>query len=111
MFNNKDKQKDNSKVEIKVSPLFTKADTVRDTVTGIIFTSSKWVEVEAKDAERLLNNNMDIFIKNEEDDEALDEADSTVEDDEAVEDIEDTIEESHEDETIFEDSIGLDEQE
>jgi hypothetical protein len=112
MFNNKDKQKEDSKVEIKVSPLFTRADTVRDTVTGITFTSSKWVEVEAKDAERLLSNNMDIFIKNTEEDEAeLDEADSTVEDDEAVEDIEDTIEESHEDETIFEDSIGLDEQE
>ena len=112
MFNNKDKQKEDSKVEIKVSPLFTKADTVRDTVTGITFTSSKWVEVEAKDAERLLSNNMDIFIKNTKEDEAeLDEADSTVEDDEAVEDIEDTIEESHEDETIFEDSIGLDEQE
>ena len=62
MFNNKDKQKEDSKVEIKVSPLFTKADTVRDTVTGIIFTSSNWVEVEAKDAERLLNNTMDIFI-------------------------------------------------
>lgn len=110
MFNNKDKQQD-SKVEIKVSPLFTKADTVRDTVTGITFTSKAWVEVEAKDAERLLNNNMDIFIKNEEDKSALDEADSAVEDDEAVEDNEDTIEESHEDETIFEDSIGLDEQE
>ena len=54
---------------------------------------------------------MDIFIKNEEDKPALDEADSAVEDDEAVEDNEDTIEESHEDETIFEDSIGLDEQE
>jgi hypothetical protein len=111
MFNNKDKQKD-SKVELKVSPLFTKADTVRDTVTGITFTIGEWVEVEAKDAERLLNNNMNIFIVNDEKDEAeLDEADSTVEDDEAVEDIEDTIEESHKDETIFEDSIGLDEQE
>jgi hypothetical protein len=55
---------------------------------------------------------MNIFIVNDEKDEAeLDEADSTVEDDEAVEDIEDTIEESHKDETIFEDSIGLDEQE
>ena len=112
MFKNNDKQKEDSKVEIKVSPLFTKADTVRDTVTGIVFTSGAWVEAEAKDAERLLNNNMDIFIVNdEEDDTALDEADSTVEDDEAVEDNEDTIEESHVDETIFEDSIGLDEQE
>jgi len=112
MFNNnKDKQKD-SKVKIKVSPLFSKADTVRDTVTGMTFTSKEWVEVEAKDAERLLNNNMDIFIVDIEEDEAvLDEADSTVEDDEAVEDNEDTIEESHEDEAIFEDSIGLDEQE
>ena len=111
MFNNKDKHKD-SKVELKVSPLFTKADTVRDTVTGITFTIGAWVEVEAKDAERLLNNNMNIFIVNDEKGEAeLDEADSTVEDDEAVEDIEDTTEESHEDETIFEDSIGIDEQE
>ena len=49
MFNNKDKQKD-SKVELKVSPLFTKADTVRDTVTGITFTIGELVEVEAKDA-------------------------------------------------------------
>ena len=37
------------KMKIKVSPLFTKADTVRDTVTGITFTSSSWVEVDVKD--------------------------------------------------------------
>lgn len=111
MFKDKYKTED-SKVKIKVSPLFTKADVVRDTVTGITFTSKEWVEVEAKDAERLLANNMNIFIVDKEDEEALIEADSTVEDDEAVEDIEDAIEESHEDETIFEDSIGLiDEQE
>ena len=29
-------------MKIKVSPLFTKADTVRDTVTGITFTSTQW---------------------------------------------------------------------
>ena len=49
-------------MNIKVSPLFTKADTVRDTVTGITFTSTQWVEVDVKDGERLLSNNMDIFI-------------------------------------------------
>tara|TARA_B100000902_G_scaffold339192_1_gene341252 strand:+ start:8027 stop:8356 length:330 start_codon:yes stop_codon:yes gene_type:complete len=54
------------KMKIKVSPLFTKADTVRDTVTGITFTSSSWVEVDVKDGERLLENNMDIFIADDE---------------------------------------------
>lgn len=49
-------------MKIKVSPLFTKADTVRDTVTGITFTSTQWVEVDVKDGERLVSNNMDIFI-------------------------------------------------
>jgi len=53
-------------MKIKVSPLFTKADTVRDTVTGITFTSSSWVEVDVKDGERLLSNNMDIFIADDE---------------------------------------------
>ena len=52
-------------MNIKVSPLFTKADTVRDTVTGITFTSSSWVEVDVKDGERLLENNMDIFISDD----------------------------------------------
>ena len=53
------------KMKIKVSPLFTKADTVRDTVTGIKFTSTQWVEVDVKDGERLVSNNMDIFIVDE----------------------------------------------
>ena len=68
------------KMKIKVSPLFTKADTVRDTVTGITFTSSSWVEVDVKDGERLLSNNMDIFIA---DDESVEdnEADANIGDD------------------------------
>ena len=53
-------------MKIKVSPLFTKADTVRDTVTGITFTNSSWVEVDVKDGERLLSNNMNIFIVDDE---------------------------------------------
>ena len=67
-------------MKIKVSPLFTKADTVRDTVTGITFTSSSWVEVDVKDGERLLSNNMDIFIA---DDESVEdnEADANIGDD------------------------------
>ena len=81
-------------MKIKVSPLFTKADTVRDTVTGITFTSSSWVEVDVKDGERLLENNMDIFIT---DDEAVEdnEADSNIGDD--------TADSSEED--IFEDIV------
>ena len=81
-------------MNIKVSPLFTKADTVRDTVTGITFTSNSWVEVDVKDGERLLENNMDIFIV---DDEA-------VEDNEADSDIGyDAVDSSEED--IFEDIV------
>tara|TARA_B100000131_G_scaffold276520_1_gene279755 strand:+ start:141 stop:470 length:330 start_codon:yes stop_codon:yes gene_type:complete len=76
------------KMKIKVSPLFTKADTVRDTVTGITFTTNSWVEVDVKDGERLLENNMDIFIADDgevEDNEAdsnigYDAADSSEED-------------------------------
>ena len=82
------------KMKIKVSPLFTKADTVRDTVTGITFTSSSWVEVDVKDGERLLENNMDIFIVDDE----------SVEDNEADENMnDDTVDSSEED--IFEDIV------
>tara|TARA_X000000368_G_scaffold144692_1_gene114054 strand:- start:180 stop:509 length:330 start_codon:yes stop_codon:yes gene_type:complete len=82
------------KMNIKVSPLFTKADTVRDTVTGITFTSTQWVEVDVKDGERLLENNMDIFIAD----------DVEVEDNEADANIDDdTVDSSNED--IFEDIV------
>ena len=81
-------------MKIKVSPLFTKADTVRDTVTGITFTSSSGVEVDVKDGERLLSNNMDIFIAD----------DVPVEDNEADADIGyDAVDSSEED--IFEDIV------
>ena len=82
------------KMKIKVSPLFTKADTVRDTVTGITFTSTQWVEVDVKDGERLLENNMDIFIVDDE----------PVEDNEADSNIgDDAVDSSEED--IFEDIV------
>lgn len=81
-------------MKIKVSPLFTKADTVRDTVTGITFTTSSWVEVDVEDGERLLENNMDIFIAD----------DGAVEDNEADSNIgDDTADSSEED--IFEDIV------
>ena len=81
-------------MKIKVSPLFTKADTVRDTVTGITFTSTQWVEVDVKDGERLLENNMDIFIVDDE----------PVEDNEADSNIgDDAVDSSEED--IFEDIV------
>lgn len=81
-------------MKIKVSPLFTKADTVRDTVTGITFTSTQWVEVDVKDGERLLSNNMDIFIVDDE----------PVEDNEADSNIgDDAVDSSEED--IFEDIV------
>ena len=67
-------------MNIKVSPLFTKADTVRDTVTGITFTSTQWVEVDVKDGERLLANNMDIFISDDVEVED-NEADANIDDD------------------------------
>jgi hypothetical protein len=74
--------------------LFTKADTVRDTVTGITFTSTQWVEVDVKDGERLLENNMDIFIVDDE----------PVEDNEADSNIgDDAVDSSEED--IFEDIV------
>ena len=81
-------------MKIKVSPLFSKADVVRDTVTGIKFTSKEWVEVDVKDGERLLKNNMNIFIVDED----------SVEDNEADSNIGyDAVDSSEED--IFEDSI------
>ena len=81
-------------MKIKVSPLFTKADTVRDTVTGITFTSTQWVEVDVKDGKRLLSNNMDIFIADDE----------PVEDNEADSNIGyDAVDSSEED--IFEDIV------
>jgi len=81
-------------MKIKVSPLFSKADVVRDTVTGIKFTSKEWVEVDVKDGERLVKNNMNIFIVDED----------SVEDNEADSNIGyDAVDSSEED--IFEDSI------
>lgn len=81
-------------MKIKVSPLFSKADTVRDTVTGLTFTSKEWVEVDVKDGERLVKNNMNIFIVDED----------LVEDNEADSNIGyDAVDSSEED--IFEDSI------
>jgi len=74
--------------------LFSKADVVRDTVTGIKFTSKEWVEVDVKDGERLVKNNMNIFIVDED----------SVEDNEADSNIGyDAVDSSEED--IFEDSI------
>ena len=88
MFAKKDKMK------IKVSPLFSKANVVRDTITGITFTSKEWVEVDVKDGERLLKNNMNIFIVDED----------SVEDNEADSNIGyDTVDSSDED--IFEDIL------
>ena len=86
-------------MKIKVSPLFTKADTVRDTVTGITFTSSSWVEVDVKDGERLLENNMDIFIADDVSEED-NESDTNIGDD--------TVDSSQED--IFEDNIVIEEE-
>ena len=81
-------------MKIKVSPLFSKADTVRDTVTGLTFTSKEWVEVDVKDGERLVKNNMNIFIVDDE----------SVEDNEADSNIgTDTVDSSDED--IFEDIL------
>tara|TARA_B100001996_G_scaffold298453_1_gene238833 strand:+ start:636 stop:956 length:321 start_codon:yes stop_codon:yes gene_type:complete len=82
------------KMNIKVSPLFTKADTVRDTVTGITFTTNSWVEVDVKDGERLLENNMDIFISDDVSEED-NESDANIGDD--------TVDSSNED--IFEDIV------
>ena len=89
--NNKDK-----KVELKVGPLFTKADTVRDTVTGTVFNKNNWVEVDAEVADRLLSNNMGVLITND--------SDFDVEDNETSENIGDDSEVPQEGE-IFEDSI------
>tara|TARA_B100000029_G_scaffold382762_1_gene378077 strand:- start:62 stop:331 length:270 start_codon:yes stop_codon:yes gene_type:complete len=82
------------KMKIKVSPLFVRADTVRDTVTGLTFTTNNWVEVDVKDGERLLENNMDIFIADDEE----------VEDNESSSNNgDDTVDSSEE--GIFEDNI------
>lgn len=82
------------KMKIKVSPLFTKADIVRDTVTGLTFTSKEWVEVDVKDGKRLVSNNMNIFIVDDE----------SVEDNESDSNIgTDTVDSSDED--IFEDIL------
>ena len=82
------------KMKIKVSPLFVRADTVRDTVTGLTFTTNNWVEVDVKDGERLLENNMDIFIA---DDEEVEDNESSSNN---VDDTGDSSEEG-----IFEDNI------
>lgn len=51
MFGNKEQE--NKKVKVKLNPLFNKANSARDVVSGQVFQTGEWVEIESKDWDRL----------------------------------------------------------
>lgn len=51
MFGNKEQE--NKKVKVKLHPLFNKANSARDVVSGTTFQTGEWVEIESKDWDRL----------------------------------------------------------
>jgi hypothetical protein len=84
--------KKNKKVEVKMNPLLNKSK-VRDTVSGIVFSSEEWVEIDSDIWERLKENRynqggerISVLISNEEepDDKLTEEDNESV--DEVVED-------------------------
>ncbi len=52
-----------AKVKVKIHPLFTQSK-AKDVVTGIMFSSSEWVEIESKDWDRLKEKNWTLDGKN-----------------------------------------------
>ena len=46
-------EQENKNVKVKLNPLFDKANSARDVVTGIVFQSNEWVVVESSDWDRL----------------------------------------------------------
>jgi hypothetical protein len=84
--------KKNKKVEVKMNPLLNKSK-VRDTVSGIVFSSEEWVEIDSDIWKRLKENRynqggerISVLISNEEepDDKLTEEDNESV--DEVVED-------------------------
>lgn len=85
-------KKKNKKVEVKMNPLLNKS-VVRDTVSGILFNSEEWVEIDSDIWKRLKENRynqggerISVLISNEEepDDNSAEEDNESVE--EVVED-------------------------
>lgn len=84
--------KKNKKVEVKMNPLLNKSK-VRDTVSGIVFSSEEWVKIDSDIWKRLKENRynqggerISVLISNEEepDDKLTEEDNESV--DEVVED-------------------------
>lgn len=46
-------EQENKKVKVKLNPLFNKANSARDVVSGQVFQTGEWVEIESKDWDRL----------------------------------------------------------
>ena len=46
-------EQENKKVNVKLNPLFNKANSARDVVSGKVFQTGQWVEIESSDWDRL----------------------------------------------------------
>ena len=42
-------EQENKKVNVKLNPLFNKANSARDVVSGKVFQTGQWVEIESSD--------------------------------------------------------------
>jgi hypothetical protein len=91
MFGSKD---ENMKVKVKLNPLFNKANSARDVVSGKVFQTGEWVEIESSDWDRLKEKSWTLDGKAyplliEVDEEVAEEEDNDASDDYVGKDIED----------------------
>jgi len=90
-------EQENSKVKVKLNPLFDKANSARDVVTGIVFQSNEWVVIESSDWDRLKEKTWTLAGKSyplliEVDEEVAEEEDNDTSDDYVGSDVEDFAE-------------------
>ena len=89
-------EQENKKVKVKLNPLFDKANSARDVVTGIVFQSNEWVVIESSDWDRLKEKTWTLDGKSYPllivDEEVAEEEDNDSSDNYVEEDIEDFAE-------------------
>jgi hypothetical protein len=87
-------EQENTKIKVKLNPLFDKANSARDVVTGIVFQSHEWVVIESSEWNRLKDKTWTLDGKAyplliEVDEEVTEEEDNDASEDYVDKDIED----------------------
>ena len=89
-------EQENKQVKVKLNPLFDKANSARDVVTGIVFQSNEWVVVESSDWDRLKDKSWTLDGKSYPllivDEEVAEEEDNDTSDDYVGSDVEEIAE-------------------